>query len=437
MPRINFIHPPEFKKWSRDRKIENAPLPSKVAIHILQHSGAAAEPVVNIGDRVKTGSLLASLKGFISSNIHSSISGHVVKIEDVPHPVFGRHRAIIIESDGRDEKIFPEVNRENSLSLKREELLDIIKDAGIVGLGGAMFPTHVKLMPPPQKKIDTYIVNGAECEPFLSCDHASMLEKANELILGIDLVANILGVKNVMIGIEENKLDAIELITAMVNRLNQRMLKFKIVGLKTRYPQGGEKQLIKTLLDREVPSGGLPMDVGCIVNNVQTVISIYEAVYVRKPLFERVITVSGNLLKEPRNLRVRIGTYIREILEYCGVKEAPYKIIMGGPMTGVAQYTLDVPVIKGTSGIIVLDNSFKIDKEMDCIRCGRCIEACPMGLMPCMLGLTAKKGRFDMAISYSPLDCIECGACSYVCPAKIPLTQYIKLAKMKLAKKNI
>jgi len=264
-----------------------------------------------------------------------------------------------------------------------------------------------------------------------------MLEKSKEIILGAQLVAKILGVKDIIVGIEENKLDAIESIKSVIFRMNPEDLKPKVVSLKTRYPQGGEKQLIKILLNKEVPSLGLPLDIGVVVNNVQTIFAVYEAVYLKKPLYERVITVSGGFPNIAKNILVRIGTPIKDILDYCGLspKLDIYKVIMGGPMTGLAQSNLNAPVIKGTSGILVLDKRFKLkEEELECIRCSKCIEACPAGLMPCMIGLSAKKEKFDLAGSYDPFDCIECGSCSFVCPSKIPLVQLIKLAKSKIKK---
>ncbi|MDP8229806.1 MAG: electron transport complex subunit RsxC [Candidatus Gorgyraea atricola] len=426
MPKMNFIHPTEFKESTRHKKIEAAPLPKKVVILLSQHTGAPSEPLVKVGDLVQAGTLIGRSKGFISSNLHSSISGKVVAVDN--------RAGISIESDGQDKKEFSEMRRDvSSLSIK--EIIDIVKEAGIVGLGGAAFPTHVKLSPPPGKKIDTLIINGAECEPFLSCDHRMMLERPKEILLGIGLIAKVLGVKDVIVGIEENKMDAIEALgSALFSDKGQGTRdKVRVVKLKTRYPQGGEKQLIKVLLNREVPSGGLPLDIGCVVSNVQTVFSIYEAVYFGKPLYERVVTVAGSFLKEPKNILVRIGTPIKDLLEFCGFNETVdvYKIVMGGPMTGVAQYSLDVPIIKGTSGILVLGKEFEAGAELDCIRCGRCIDGCPAGLMPCMIGIGVQNNRFDIASSYEPKDCIECGACGYVCPSKIPLVQLIKLAKKR------
>ncbi|HAZ09976.1 MAG TPA: electron transport complex subunit RsxC [Candidatus Omnitrophica bacterium] len=436
MVSLNFIHPPDFKNITRNKKIEIIPIPKKVILPLSQHAGAPSEPVVNAGDSVKTGSLIAQAKGFISSNLHSSISGKVIAIEESSHPVIGSSRAIIIESDGQDIKTYLDsVPAKDILGLSKEEIMTLIKEAGIVGLGGAAFPLSVKLSPPPAKKINSLIINGAECEPFLTCDHRLMLEKPKEIILGAQLIAKVLGVKDITIGIEENKLNAIESLNSASFRLKAEELKVKVVRLKTRYPQGGEKQLIKTLLNKEVPSGGLPLDIGIVVNNAQTVFAVYEAVYLRKPLYERVITISGSFSNIAKNILVRIGTPIKDVLDYCGLspKLDIYKIVMGGPMTGVAQCNLNAPIIKGTSGILVMDKRCKLEgEELECIRCSRCIEACPAGLMPCMIGLSAKKEKFDIASSYDPFDCIECGSCSFVCPSNIPLVQLIKLAKLKI-----
>lgn len=436
MVNMHFIHPPDFKDITKNKKIEPAPIPKKVILPLSQHAGAPSEPVVNIGDSVKAGSLIARAKGFISSNLHSSISGKVIAIENSPHPVTGSSMAIIIESDGQDTKTFLEsVPAGDVQSLSREEITALIKESGIVGLGGAAFPLPVKLSPPPAKKISTLIINGAECEPFLTCDHRLMLEKPKEIIRGAQLIAGVLGVKDIIIGIEENKLDAIERLNSVITGMRAEGRELRVKKLKARYPQGGEKQLIKTLLNKEVPSGGLPLDIGVVVNNVQTVFAVYEAVYLRKPLYERVITVSGSFPNIAKNILVRIGTPIKDVLDYCGLspKADIYKIVMGGPMTGIAQSALNAPVIKGTSGILVLDKrSCLKDKELECIRCSRCIEACPVGLMPCMIGVSSKKEKFDIAGSYDLFDCIECGACGYVCPSKLPLVQLIKLAKSKV-----
>ncbi len=436
MTSLNFIHLADFKDITKNKKIVEAPIPKKAILPLSQHAGAPSTPVVNVGDSVKTGSLIAQAKGLISANLHSSVSGKVIAIEDSPHPIIGISKAIIIESDGQDTKAsLDSMPAKDVSALLKEEIAALIKEAGIVGLGGAAFPTFVKLNPPPAKKIDTLIINGAECEPFLTCDHRLMLEKPKEIILGTQLIAKVLGVKDIIIGIEDNKLDAIEGIRSVLFRMKDENCRVNVVNLKTQYPQGGEKQLIKMLLNREVPSGGLPLDIGVVVNNVQTVFAVYEAVYLRKPLYERIITVSGSFPSVAKNILVRIGTPIKDVLDYCGLspKDSVYKIVMGGPMTGVAQCNLNAPIIKGASGILILGKKFGLkEEELDCIRCSRCIEACPAGLMPCAIGLSVKKDRFDIAGSYDPFDCIECGSCSYVCPSKIPLVQLIKLAKVKI-----
>jgi len=437
---MNFIHPPDFKDITKNKKIEHAPIPKRAILSLSQHTGAPSEPVVNAGDNVKTGSLIAQAKGLISANLHSSVSGKVLAIEESPHPVLGISKAIVIESDGQDIKASLGSGPVKDVSaLSKEEIAALIKEAGIVGLGGAAFPVFVKLNPPPAKKIDTFIINSAECEPFLTCDHRLMLEKPKEIILGAQLMAKVLGVEDVIIGVEDNKIDAVERLNSSIfaikPSLGWQSLNIKVKILKTQYPQGGEKQLIKMLLDREVPSGGLPLDIGVVVNNVQTVFAVYEAVYLKKPLYERVVTVSGSFSDMAKNILVRIGTPIKDVLDYCGLnqKTGLYKIVMGGPMTGVAQCDLNAPVIKGASGILILDKKFSLkEEELECIRCSRCIEACPAGLMPCAIGLSVKKDKFDLATPYDPFDCIDCGSCSYVCPSKIPLAQLVKLAKLKI-----
>ncbi|MEK6732492.1 MAG: RnfABCDGE type electron transport complex subunit C, partial [Candidatus Omnitrophota bacterium] len=315
MVNINFIHLPDFKDITKNKKIEVLPIPEKAILSLSQHAGAPSEPLVQVGDSVKTGSLIAQAKGFISANLHSSISGKVIAIEDSPHSVIGVSRAIIIESDGQDTKAYLD---------STEDIIKLIKNAGIVGLGGAAFPTDVKMSPPANRKIDTLIINGAECEPFLTCDHRLMLEKPKEIISGIQLIAKALGVKDVIMGIEENKIDAIGILNSAIFALKAQGSTpyhkdtghgFKVKALKTRYPQGGEKQLIKTLLNKEVPSGGLPLDIGVVVNNVQTVFAVYEAVNLKKPLYERVITVSGSFPGMAKNILARIGTPIKDILD--------------------------------------------------------------------------------------------------------------------------
>ncbi|MBM3253955.1 MAG: electron transport complex subunit RsxC [Candidatus Omnitrophica bacterium] len=423
------VHPKTNKEKTANLSIIENPLPKKVIVPLLQHTGSMCEPTVKTGDEVSVGTKIGISSKFISSPIHSSVSGRVISIEEMPHPVVGRCLSIIIESDGKDARA-PSVGvLRDYNNLSKEEILKIIQESGIVGLGGAMFPTHVKLIPPADKPIDSVIINGVECEPYITCDHALMREKPKEIIEGLRVIMKILDVKRAFIAIESNKQDAIQIMKKNLNGL----LNIEVIALKVKYPQGAEKQLIKAILNREVPSGKLPFDVGVIVQNVQTAFSIYEALSHSKPLYERVVTFSGGALKNPANLRVRIGTPIKEVVEFLGgVSDNLSRIVFGGPMMGIAQFTTDVPIIKGTSSVL-----FFTDKEIFsgeygcCIRCGRCIEACPAKIMPANLGLAVESLRYDIALEFSPLDCFECGVCSYICPTKRPLLHFIKLAKLK------
>jgi electron transport complex protein RnfC len=402
---------------------------------MIQHTGAPCEPVVKVGDSVKKGEVVGQIEQFITSPVHASISGKITSIDEFAHPVVGRCKAVVIESDGRDESFSSPRENKNPDKLSKKELLDIIKRNGIVGLGGATFPTHVKLSPPREKSIDSLILNGAECEPYLTSDSRLMAEEPKEILKGLEIIVKILDVKNVYIAIEDNKLLAIH---AMMEALSESKLKeppyrTEIAVLKTKYPQGAEKQIIKSILNREVPAGGLPMDVGCIVQNVGTAFAIYEAVYLGKPLIEKVVTIAGSCVNEPVNIWVSIGTLLGDLVnEFGGFTKEPKKVIFGGPMMGFAQYTMDVPIIKGTSGIIFLSND-EIDetKESVCIRCGKCLEVCPMELAPTALMHYVKRGRFNEAKELGIANCYECGACAYECPAKIPLLDYLKFGKAK------
>ncbi len=425
------VHPPEYKKATEHKPIETAPLPSRVYIPLSQHTGAPSKPVVQKGDLVKTGTVIGEAGGTISLPTHASISGTIAQIVDLPHPLTGRFvTTIVIDSDGTDT---PDENiKEREIShFTPKEIIEAVRQAGVVGLGGAAFPTFFKLSPPKEKPIDTLIINGCECEPFLTADHRLMLEKPGEIIEGTELIAKALGVQKVIIAIEDNKPDAIEMM--------QRMAEGKgitVRPLKTRYPQGAEKQLIKACLNREVPSGGLPADVGCIVQNVGTAVAVRDAVRFNRPLYERVVTVTGPGVKEPKNLWVRIGTPVKHLIEFCGgYNQTPGKLIMGGPMMGIALASDEVPVLKGTSGILVFGQQ-KEPKEQNCIRCGRCISACPMGLAPTRLYYHIQKGRLERAKGEYLLDCIECGCCAYVCPAKIRLVHSFKFAKTELLAKK-
>lgn len=428
------VHPLYNKQLTSSKPIEEIPHPQKVFIPLQQHAGAPCEPLVKVGDEVKVGQKIGESKSFISAPIHASISGKVVAIEPYPHPVLPTPvNSIIIENGGEPSSFMADSYDWHGMD--PEEIKNKIREAGIVGLGGAAFPTHVKLSPPSAKKIDSLIINGAECEPYLTNDHRLMLEKPREIIEGAKIILKTLGINRAYIGIEVNKTDAIK---AMKDISNSQEFLMEVIPLKVKYPQGAEKQLIKTILNREVPSGGLPFDVGVVVHNVGTAFAIYEAVANNKPLFERVITVSGNGIKEPKNVRVRLGTPFSRVIDYCGGfnNNGDLKVIMGGPMMGLTQYTLDVPVIKGTSGIIVIERSLKAEKEGSCIRCGRCVEVCPMYLMPYRIADYAEKDNFVMCNEYGVRDCTECGACAYICTARRPIVHLIKYAKLSLTKKT-
>lgn len=427
------VHPKDRKSYTAGKPIEIAPLPNKVVIPVRQHIGAPCSPLVQKGDLVKKGQIIAKSDAFVSGNIHSSISGTVVNVAEYPHPVFGRCLSVVIENDGLDEWVDGIPITRNWEELSDSEIRDIIKDSGIVGMGGATFPTHVKLSPPPDKKIDVFILNAAECEPYLTSDHRAMLEYGERIVAGVRIVMKILGVKKGFVGIENNKPDAIENMKKAFEGTD-----IQVVGLPTKYPQGAEKMLIKVLTDREVPSGGLPMEVGVVVQNVGTVIAISDAVERGIPLVERVTTISGGAIKEPKNLLLRIGTTFKEAIEFCGgLKETPVKIVMGGPMMGFAQSNLDLPIIKGVSGVLALTKEdVNSGKESACIRCGRCIEACPMGLNPSMLSILGERQLYEESKEdYSLLDCVECGSCVYACPAKRNIVQYIKYSKAQNAAK--
>ncbi len=425
------VHPDDRKRYTATKPIEVAPIPQKVIIPTRQHIGAPCSPVVKVGDLVKKGQVIAEAQAFVSSPIHASISGKVAEIAEYPHSVFGSCMSIVIESDGKDEWIEGLPLSRDWKSLDVAALKEIIRQSGMVGMGGATFPTHVKMAPPAEKPIDSFILNGAECEPFLTADHRVMLEQTARVITGMQIAMKVLGVNKGYIGIEENKPDAIEFMRKAVSGTP-----IEVVPLKTKYPQGAEKTLIKVVLDREVPSGGLPMDVGVVVQNVGTVVAIADAVEKGIPLVERVTTITGGAIVEPKNLLLRVGTTFAEAISFCGgFKENPVKIISGGPMMGMAQSNLDVSIIKGTSGILALSEAdINIGPERPCIRCGRCVDACPMGLVPSMLSIVGERGLYQVAKEqYDLLDCVECGSCVYTCPAKRNIVHYIKLCKAQNA----
>lgn len=428
------IHPKTHKTPTEAKAIENGKTPQKVVIPVSQHIGAPSKPIVKKGDEVKKGQLIAEACGPVSSNIHATISGKVTAVNDQPHPVMGKCLAITIESDGMDEWAQGVLTKRDWQQLTPAEIIDIIKDAGIVGLGGATFPTQVKLCPPKEYPIDTLIINGAECEPYLTSDHRIMLEYTERLVTGILILKKVLNVGNVILGIEDNKMNAVDVMTKALSGTG-----VKVATLPTRYPHGAEKTLIKTATGREVPSGKLPMCVGIVVQNVATAIAICDAVRDGMPLLERVVTVSGSAIKEPKNLNLRIGTSIAEAIEACGgYSVPPEKIITGGPMMGVTQYTTEAPIIKGVNGILAFTKEETNEgPQSACIRCGKCLNACPMGLNPSMLSILGERSLCDEALNdYHLLDCIECGSCAYVCPAKRKIVHFIRYSKKVTAKKK-
>ena len=425
------VHPPENKR-SSNAAIETLPIPKQAIVPLGQNLGAPSKPIVKRGDEVKVGQLIAEASGFISTNIHSPVSGKVLKIDSVIDGTGFRRPGIVInvEGDEWDEKIDRSETLITEFSYSAEEIIEKVKNAGLVGMGGATFPTYVKLMPPPGKKAEYLILNGVECEPYLTSDHRLMLEKGKEIVVGTRLLMKALKVDKAIIGIENNKPDAINHMTELVNSASG----ISVVALKVQYPQGGEKQLIKATVNREVPSGKLPIEVGCVVQNVGTAFSVYEAVQKNKPLFERVVTVTGKAVKKPSNFLARIGTPIKELIDAAeGLPDNTGKIIGGGPMMGKAITSLDVPVVKGSSGILIMPgDESKRKVESACIRCSRCTYVCPMGLEPFLLSKVSKLGKYDMAEEEKIMDCIECGSCQYTCPASIPLLDYLRLGKGKV-----
>lgn len=422
------IHPPENKLTS-GIAIKVLPIPESVAIPVTQHIGAPATVVVNKGENVKTGQIIATSKGFVSANIHSSVSGKVNKIDSIADSTGYKQTAVFIDVIG-DEWV-DTIDRSDVLKteilLSSEEIIKKCSEAGIVGMGGATFPSHVKLSVPSGKKCDVLIINGVECEPYLTSDHRLMLERGEEVLTGVSILMRALKVEKAMIGIENNKTDAISHLT----KLAESFKGISIHPLKIKYPQGAEKQLIKALIGREVPSGHLPLDVGTVVHNVATAFAVYEAVQKNKPLFERVITVTGASLKNPGNFFVRTGTPVNKLIEAAGgLPDDTGKIINGGPMMGKAINNTAVPVVKGTSGIIIfprIESSRESSKP--CIRCAKCVSVCALGLQPYLLMTLSQKNMFERAENENITDCMECGCCSYTCPAARPLLDYIRIGK--------
>lgn len=426
------VHIKEGEVLKTPRVFKDTIIPHNVVLPLSQHTGKPSQEIISEKDTVKVGTKIAQLNGFISSNLHASISGEVTKISSYFHPLLGNNRAIFIQGNG-DEFEWFERKEEEVESFGREKLLEIIKEAGIVGLGGAAFPTYVKLSPPQEYKIDVLIINGCECEPYLASDDILMQKFPFQILKGIQIIKKIISPKRIIIAIEDNKQEALE-------RMRQASLNkgIEVVRLKTKYPQGAEKQLIKTLLEREIPPGGLPFHVGVVVQNVATCYAIYEAVYKDKPLIERLVTVGGDCIQEKGVYLVRIGTLVSDLIQKLGgLKKEPKKVIFGGPMMGVAQANLDLPILKGTSGVLLLSEDYVEDyKEYPCIKCARCVDICPMSLLPTKIAHFVKFSKWDLVEEYNAVDCIECGCCEYICPSRIPLTQYIRIGKQYLMNKK-
>jgi electron transport complex protein RnfC len=427
------IHPPE-NKLTAGVAIEYLPVPVSVTIPVSQHIGSPATVIVNKGDYVKTGQVIAECKGYVSSNIHSSVSGKINKIETLTDTTGYKQTAVFIDTEGDEwlESIDRSINIQKEIKLSKDEIVKRCLDAGIVGLGGATFPSHIKLSIPEGKKCNTLIINGVECEPYLTSDHRLMLEKGEEILVGISILMKALGVEKAMIGIENNKPDAI----AHLTKLRSGFKGITVHPLRVKYPQGAEKQLIKALINREVPSGHLPVDVGAVVHNVGTAFAVYEAVQKNKPLFERVVTITGKNLKKPGNYVVRTGTPVSKLIEAAGgMPDDTGKIINGGPMMGKAVNGTGIPVVKGTSGIVLFPKEESRRAEsMPCIRCAKCISACALNLEPYLLMTLSEKGMFEKAETERITDCMECGSCSYTCPAGRPLLDYIRLGKSTVVK---
>lgn len=426
--RIGGVHPPE-NKLSKEEAIQVLPIPSQVIIPLSQHIGAPATAIVKKGDSVKVGQLLAQASGFVSANIHSSVSGTVMQVGDFKDAAGLTKTAITIKVE--NDEWLPEIDQSKTIHTtipeQKEEIIKAIADAGIVGMGGATFPTQVKLSPPPGHKAEVLIINGVECEPYLTSDHRVMVERSEEILIGIQLLMKAINVNRAIIGIENNKPDAIKIMQTNA----QKHKGIEICPLQVHYPQGGEKQLIQATINRTVPSGALPIAVGAVVQNVGTALAVYEAVMKHKPLIERVVTITGKSIAKPGNYLCRIGTSVSDLIAAAGgLPEDSGKIIGGGPMMGRAMISIDAPIVKGSSGILIMnDTEAKRKEPQNCIRCAKCVHACPMGLEPYLLAKLADVNLLERMEEEKIMDCIECGSCSYTCPANRPLVDYIRLGK--------
>jgi electron transport complex protein RnfC len=423
------VHPAYSKDATERKAIEVMHSPEVVYVFMSQHVGVPCKPIVAVGEKVLAGQKVGDTEAFVSAPVHSPVSGEVVEIAPKPHPLGTNVLAVVMKSDGND-ALHPSVKaRKNPDKLSRGDIVAIIREAGIVGLGGAMFPTHVKLKPPADKKIDVLVVNGAECEPYLTCDHRLLIERPEKILSGMSFVMKALGVEKALVGIEENKRDGIERLRSENDNGN-----VEIASLPVKYPQGAEKVLVKVLTGREIPAGKLPLDSGVVVENVGTLAAIHDAVVEGKPLIDRVLTCAGSGVASPKNVSAKIGTRMIDLIEFCGgYRGVPEKLFVGGPMMGIAQLTEEAATIKGNNGLIVFSaGTFDDPQEGPCLRCGKCVDACPYSLSPFYLANLADYGRFEEAEAWGILDCMECGACSFICPAKRYLVQRLKYGKMKV-----
>ncbi|GAB1360740.1 electron transport complex subunit RsxC [Porphyromonadaceae bacterium] len=431
--KIGGAHPPE-NKLSAGKPTKKLELPNQAIISLAQNLGAPSIPLVKKGDKVKVGTVIAKPGAFVGAYLHSSVSGTVAKIDDVMDISGYKRSAVIIDVEGDEweEEIDTSDELITECTLGPHEIIQKIEQAGIVGLGGATFPSHVKLSPPPGYHAEVLIINAVECEPYLTSDHQLMLEHPAEIIIGVELLMEAIQVSKAYIGVEDNKPDAINLLIKEAKKRNKKEI--WIVPLKVQYPQGGEKQLIDAVIERQVPSGKLPVSVGAVVQNVGTVYAVYQAIQKNRPLIDRVVTVTGKKMSDPSNLQVRIGTPIKQLIDAAGgVPENTDKIVSGGPMMGKALSTIDVATTKGCSGILLIPSLEAQRKEMNaCIRCAKCVRVCPMGLEPYLLMTATDKVIYEKCEKERIMDCIECGCCSFTCPSNRPLLDYIRLGKNKV-----
>ena len=429
------VHPKEYKHLSDSLAIERMPFVEEYTLHLSQHIGAPSKPLVQVGQRVQRGEMIAAPGGFVSVALHSPVDGWVKAIDLFDHPNGQMSPAIIIKADPYSTQQLTGKPVTPVEQLSGSEFINAVQQAGIVGMGGAAFPAHVKFSIPEGKACRYLMLNGCECEPFLTCDHRVMLEYADAMLDGTAILHHFTGGDKIYIAVEANKEDAIRLLQEKTQQVN---LPVEVIPLKVKYPQGAEKMMISAILKEEVPTGKLPLDVGTMVSNVGTIAALSDYFRKGKPLIERVITVTGTAIKRPANLLVPIGTPMRKVVEYCGgLTSGEPRILLGGPMMGMVQKNLDVPVVKGTSGILLLTEKEVRDLDtLSCIRCGRCLDACPLFLNPARLGLLAKKGLWDEMLENQVMDCFECAACSFACPSGIPLVQSFRVAKSIIREKQ-